>query len=75
MTLHRPHGTLSTADDVISLTPEDAGWTYTGLRVLRIEAGGSRTVETGEFRPLTHGSRVTAQQPERVGAVDILGRR
>ncbi|MET9228629.1 5-deoxy-glucuronate isomerase [Lentzea sp. NPDC003310] len=49
MTLHRPHGTLSTDADVISLTPHDAGWTYTGLRVLRIEAGGSRTVETGEF--------------------------
>jgi 5-deoxy-glucuronate isomerase len=49
MTLHRPHGTLSTASDVISLTPEDAGWAYTGLRVLRVEAGGSRTVETGEF--------------------------
>ncbi|HEX7301395.1 5-deoxy-glucuronate isomerase [Lentzea sp.] len=49
MTLHRPHGTLSTGSDVISLTPEDAGWTYTGLRVLRVEAGGSVTVETGEF--------------------------
>lgn len=49
MTLHRPHGTLSTSSDVISLAPEDAGWTYTGLRVLRIEAGQSRTVETGEF--------------------------
>lgn len=49
MSLHRPHGTLSTASDVISLTPEDAGWAYTGLRVLRIEAGGARTLETGEF--------------------------
>ncbi|SEP78905.1 5-deoxyglucuronate isomerase [Lentzea xinjiangensis] len=49
MTLHRPHGTLSTAADVVSLAPEDAGWTYTGLRVLRVEPGGSRRVETGEF--------------------------
>ncbi|WP_434452316.1 5-deoxy-glucuronate isomerase [Lentzea sp. E54] len=49
MTLHRPHGTLSTPSDVISLTPEDAGWAYTGLRVLRIEAGAGRTIETGEF--------------------------
>ncbi|HUQ59031.1 5-deoxy-glucuronate isomerase [Lentzea sp.] len=49
MSLHRPHGTLSTSSGVISLTPEDAGWAYTGLRVLRIEAGGSSTVETGEF--------------------------
>ncbi|MFD9699481.1 5-deoxy-glucuronate isomerase [Lentzea sp. NPDC059081] len=49
MTLHRPLGTLSTSSDVIFLSPEDAGWTYTGLRVLRVEAGGSVTVETGEF--------------------------
>ncbi|MFD5827374.1 5-deoxy-glucuronate isomerase [Lentzea sp. NPDC060358] len=48
MSLHRPHGTLSAGSDVISLTPENAGWTYTGLRVLRIGAGGSVTVETGE---------------------------
>ena len=49
MTLHRPHGTLSTSAEVIHLMPEDAGWTYTGLRVLRIEAGWVHTIETGEF--------------------------
>ena len=30
MTLHRPHGTLSTSSDVVHLTPEDAG-TYLSL--------------------------------------------
>ncbi|MFI6098643.1 5-deoxy-glucuronate isomerase [Lentzea sp. NPDC051213] len=49
MSLHRPHGMLSTSTDVIHLTPEDASWIYTGLRVLRIEAGWVRTIETGEF--------------------------
>ncbi|MEU7765237.1 5-deoxy-glucuronate isomerase [Nocardia sp. NPDC049190] len=49
MTLHRPEGTLRRGDDPILLTPEDAGWTYTGLRVLRLRAGTSRTVRTGEF--------------------------
>lgn len=68
MSLHRPHGTLSNSGDVISLTPEDAGWAYTGLRVLRIEAGGTRTVETGEFEafvlPLA-GSLVVEADGER----------
>lgn len=49
MTLHRPHGTLSTPTEAVHLMPEDAGWTYTGLRVLRIEAGWVHTIETGEF--------------------------
>ncbi|UAK29775.1 5-deoxy-glucuronate isomerase [Nocardia asteroides] len=49
MTLHRPDGSLCRDGDPILLTPEDAGWTYAGLRVLRIGAGESRTVRTGEF--------------------------
>ncbi|HEX8870171.1 MAG TPA: 5-deoxy-glucuronate isomerase, partial [Lentzea sp.] len=49
MTLHRPHGTLSTPTEVVHLMPEDAGWIYTGLRVMRIEAGWVHTIETGEF--------------------------
>ncbi|MGY1943514.1 5-deoxy-glucuronate isomerase [Nocardia asiatica] len=49
MTLHRPAGTLCRDGDPILLTPEHAGWTYAGLRVLRIGAGESRTVRTGEF--------------------------
>ncbi|MBN6033542.1 5-deoxy-glucuronate isomerase [Amycolatopsis sp. 195334CR] len=57
--LHRPDGTLADGDDPIRLTPEDAGWTYTGLRVLRLAAGATRVVETGEFEafvlPLSGG--------------------
>ncbi|WP_280250801.1 5-deoxy-glucuronate isomerase [Nocardia abscessus] len=48
MTLHRPDGTLRRDGDPIHLTPEDAGWTFAGLRVLRIGAGASRVVRTGE---------------------------
>lgn len=47
--LHRPHGTLSDAGDPVLLLPEDAVWTYTGLRVLRLAAGERRVIETGEF--------------------------
>jgi 5-deoxy-glucuronate isomerase len=49
MTLHRPDGTLRRDGDPIHLMPEDAGWTFAGLRVLRIGAGASRVVRTGEF--------------------------
>ncbi|MRH91459.1 5-deoxy-glucuronate isomerase [Nocardia sp. SYP-A9097] len=47
--LHRLAGTLSAGNDPVLLTPDDAGWTYTGLRVLRLAAGASRTVHTGDF--------------------------
>ncbi len=57
--LHRPLGTLSSGEDAVELTPTDAGWDYTGLRVLVLHPGQSRTFETGEFEafvlPLSGG--------------------
>src|SRR2546430_6124393 len=47
--LHRPHGTLFDGADPVRLAPEDAGWTYTGLRVLRLAPDERRTVHTGDF--------------------------
>ena len=41
--LHRPNGTLTHDDDPVLLTPDAAGWTYSGLRVLRLGAGETRT--------------------------------
>lgn len=32
---------------IVEITPEDAGWDWTGLRVLRLEPGVSRRVDTG----------------------------
>lgn len=62
-TLHRRMGTLSDGDDPVLLTPDEAGWTYTGLRVLRVGRGGSRTVRTGAFEafvlPLSGGCTVS----------------
>ena len=49
MRLHRPHGTLADGPDPVRIGPRDAGWTYTGLRVLCLTAGERRTVATGEF--------------------------
>jgi 5-deoxy-glucuronate isomerase len=47
--LHRPLGTLSDGEDPIRLTPEGAGWEFTGLRVLLLHTGTSRLISTGEF--------------------------
>lgn len=42
-----PAGTAADGGDALVITPERAGWTYCGLRVARLEAGGSRTLATG----------------------------
>ncbi|MFI1914222.1 5-deoxy-glucuronate isomerase [Nocardia sp. NPDC020380] len=47
--LHYPAGTLCSGADPILLAPADAGWTYTGLRVLSLREGESRTLRTGDF--------------------------
>ena len=47
--LHRPLGTLTDGVDPVRLTPEAAGWAYTGLRVLKVGTRLPRVVETGEF--------------------------
>ncbi|MFD8493541.1 5-deoxy-glucuronate isomerase [Amycolatopsis sp. NPDC059657] len=47
--LHRPLGTLSDGQDPIRLSPDSAGWNYSGLRVLRLEAGETRVLHTGEY--------------------------
>jgi 5-deoxy-glucuronate isomerase len=48
-TLHHPWLTLAGpgAGDLLTLTPEKAGWTYCGLRVLRLEPGELRRFATG----------------------------
>ncbi|MEU8899453.1 5-deoxy-glucuronate isomerase [Nocardia sp. NPDC048505] len=49
MTLHHSAGTLADGADPVLLTPEQAHWNFTGLRVLTVPAGTRRTVHTGEF--------------------------
>ncbi len=46
--LHLASPTLANGDDPVVLTPDRAGWAHTGLRVLDLAAGVSRTVETGD---------------------------
>ena len=44
--LLRPDGTLSDGSDPVLVTPETAGWTYSGLRVFTLTPGESRTFAT-----------------------------
>ncbi|RZS36415.1 5-deoxyglucuronate isomerase [Herbihabitans rhizosphaerae] len=64
MNLHRPLGTLIDGVDPVLLTPQNAGWTYTGLRVLRLAPGERRVIDTGEFEafvlPLSGACEVAA---------------
>jgi len=46
--LHLPLGSAADGADPVQLTPERAGWTYTGLRVLALEPGVAREIETGD---------------------------
>ena len=48
MTLHRPHGSLADGADPVALTPDVAGWSFAGLRVLALPAGVERSISTGE---------------------------
>jgi 5-deoxy-glucuronate isomerase len=38
---------LRAGGDELSISPESAGWTYCGLRVVRLEPGQGRTISTG----------------------------
>ncbi len=59
--LHHPWLTLAGGDagDLLTLTPARAGWTYSGLRLIRLEPGELRRFATGEDEmfvlPLTGG--------------------
>ncbi|HET8718623.1 MAG TPA: 5-deoxy-glucuronate isomerase [Nocardioidaceae bacterium] len=50
--LHVPSGSTGSAPWALSIAPEDAGWEFSGLRVLQLPPGGSATFETGEAEAL-----------------------
>ncbi len=45
---YAPAGSLARGRDPIALTADDAGWRYSGLRVLSCDAGEARTIATGD---------------------------
>jgi len=49
VTLHRPYPSLiGPPGQVVRLTPQDASWDWTGLRVVRVGPALSQTLETGD---------------------------
>ena len=46
--LHRPAGSLATADLAVSLTAADAGWSFAGLIVVSLAPGVERSIDLGE---------------------------
>ncbi len=72
--LYLPHGTSSDAPFSLVITPERAGWTYSGLRVLDLAPGGSHTWSTGEDEilvlPLAGAATVTCDDQ----AFELAGR-
>jgi len=48
MSIHRPWPRLTSGDGrIVRLDPEDAGWTWTGLQVLHLDAGVPVRLQTG----------------------------
>lgn len=46
--LHWPAGALCDGSDPVHLSVERAGWKFAGLRVLSLQAGVTRSIETGD---------------------------
>jgi 5-deoxy-glucuronate isomerase len=63
--LYLPEGTAAEGAFSLVITPERAGWTYSGLRVLRLPPGGTHAWATGDDEilvlPLSGSAQVTCE--------------
>ncbi len=83
--LLRSRGSLAgpNPEDDVVLTPDDAGWTYTGLRVVRLRPGVPSTVSTGASEivvlPMSGSLTIQVSATSEPGAVEaryeLAGRR
>ena len=48
MSLHLRHGEAAGSAYAVEVTPERAGWGFSGLRVLELPAGGAHALDTGD---------------------------
>ncbi|MDO9377222.1 MAG: 5-deoxy-glucuronate isomerase [Nocardioidaceae bacterium] len=75
---HLPAGTSATDGWDLLVTPESAGWEHCSLRVLNLDAGATRTVDTGGEEmfvvPLSGGVTVTVgdETHELAGRPDVF---
>ncbi len=72
--LYRPSGSTASGGWSLAITPEDAGWGYTGLRIADLAPGGRIAFQTGGDEaivlPLAGAVRVTCDGE----AFDLAGR-
>ncbi|MFF5188233.1 5-deoxy-glucuronate isomerase [Streptomyces sp. NPDC000345] len=72
--LYLARGTTADADHVLDIDPKRAGWTYSSLRIVELEPGGTHTLTTGESEwivlPLEGGCTVQTDGKE----FQLLGR-
>jgi 5-deoxy-glucuronate isomerase len=81
MSIHRPF-VAGAGPELVSLTPEDARWDWTGLRILRLSVGEPLTLETGPSEvfvlPLRGGVRMEVARVDEPGDTeakfDLAGR-
>lgn len=80
MKLHRSWSATDLDGTVVDLTPEDAGWAWTGITVLSLAPGVSRIVRTGGSEafvlPLAGGVvvDVAAEDGQALGSMALAGR-
>lgn len=71
---HLPSGTSADGPYELLVTPESAGWGYSGLRILTLKPGEAHTLSTGENEflvlPLTGSCTVTTGGT----AIELVGR-
>lgn len=64
--LHLRSDPACSGPDLLTITPETAGWTYAGLRVVQVDAGASLLLETGSVEmavlPLAGGCTVECER-------------
>ncbi|MFJ4689048.1 5-deoxy-glucuronate isomerase [Streptomyces sp. NPDC088789] len=78
--LHLPAGSAGADGFSLAITPRDAGWTYSSLRVLELAAGETARFTTGDSEcvvlPLAGACRVTVdgQSFELAGRTDVFAR-
>jgi 5-deoxy-glucuronate isomerase len=74
LTQHRPARPVPAGEWLVDITPENAGWTYAGLRVVELLAGGRIDHSTDEDEvivlPLAGSARVTCDG----ASIELVGR-
>jgi 5-deoxy-glucuronate isomerase len=76
--LHRPAGSAATDGYAVDISPESAGWGFSGLRVLELAEGGARWIATGPDEvvvlPLSGSCTVEAdgERAELAGRADVF---